>query len=678
MTLPHDERGFEMRALFFESAAELLQALNDDALRLELHPSDGETVRAIRRSVHTLKGDAAVMGFHEMSELAHELEDVLAPETASFNGAELAAVVLSAADMFDAMLAAYRGGLEPPNGDPLRSMIWKLGQRSLPAAPVLVVHPNFGWSEYEQAALEDAAARGLAVFNLAITFASECPMRDAGAAMLRKALDDCGEVLASAPDAEHWASAQTVELSFATKEPEAAISAKLLVPGVVGNLVIQEVNGSTAAPTPDAADFEPVSKLAKLQAASENTLRVDAGRVDAILNLVGEMVIAKSMLHQAITEFSRQHPKDPLRAKLADALAFQSQVLKGLQRAAMQVRMVPVEQLFRRFPRLVRDVAQQCNKQIALETSGQDTDLDKALIDALGEPLGHLVRNAVAHGIESPAERRAAGKTEQGRVHMNAFHQGNQVVIEVSDDGRGIDSNLVLKLAVERGFVTAEQASHLAPDEALEFIFEPGFSTAGEVTPISGRGVGMDVVQAAVQKLKGTISVDTHPGKGTTFQLKLPLTLAILRGMMFRVHDRLYAVPLDSVVEILRSHEANIVRAGNREVMQLRDELLTIVRLRRMEGDETTDPAARIFVLVLTVGARKFGLVVDALVGEQELVIKPLDEHVVASELVSGASVLGDGTVALVLNVSEAVRRFAIAAPLMPTPPQISTCGATA
>jgi two-component system chemotaxis sensor kinase CheA len=676
MTLPHDDRGAEMRALFFDSAAEILQALNDDALQLESNPSDNETVRSIRRSVHTLKGDSAVMGFREMSELAHELEDVLAPEAVSFKGSELAEVVLSAADMFDALLAAYRGGLEPPNGDPLRSMIWKLGQRgsTAPAAPA--AQPEFGWSEYEQTAMEDAAARGFAVFNLSIAFAADCPMREAGAAMLRKALADCGEIVASLPDADHWAETQIIEIAFATIETEAALAARLHVPGVVGNLLIQPVHGASGAAIP-VVPSEPAIQRARLQA-TENSLRVEAARVDTILNLVGEMVIAKSVLQQAITEFARLHPKDASRAKLTDALALQSQVLSSLQRAAMQIRMVPVEQLFRRFPRLVHDVARHCSKQIALETSGQETDLDKALIDALAEPLGHIVRNAIDHGIENPDLRRAAGKPETGTVRLNAFHQGNQVVIEVSDDGRGIDSNLLLQKAVDLGFVTADAASRLTPDEAMEFIFEPGFSTAGEVTSISGRGVGMDVVRAAVQKLKGTISIDTRPGKGATFQIKLPLTLAILRGMMFRVRERLYAVPMDSVVEIRRANESDITRAGNREVMQLRDELLTIVRLRRMDSDEAVDPTAKVFVLVLTIGTRKFGVVVDAMVGEQELVIKPLDEQVVASDLVTGASVLGDGTVALILNIAEVVKRYAVAAPSMPTPQPGKAWGASA
>jgi len=326
----------------------------------------------------------------------------------------------------------------------------------------------------------------------------------------------------------------------------------------------------------------------------------------------------------------------------------------------------------------VRDLARSRDKEVDFAVDGGQVELDRAIIERLRDPLRHLVRNAVDHGIETPAERRAAGKPEQGCIRMNAFHQGNQVVIEVSDDGRGIDTAAVLKRAVERGLISADKAPRLEPEEVLDFIFEPGFSTAHEITAVSGRGVGMDVVKAAVQKLKGVISIDTKPGRGTTLQVKLPLTLAVLRAMMFRVGGRLYAVPIDNVSEIRRARECDIVRAGNREVLQVRDEMLTIVRLRRMDAQFAPADRESMFLVVMEIGARKFGLVVDALVGEQEIVIKPLDEHVVASDLVSGASVLGDGTVALVLNVAEAVRRYSIAAPLVPPPVEASPRGATA
>jgi two-component system chemotaxis sensor kinase CheA len=457
------------------------------------------------------------------------------------------------------------------------------------------------------------------------------------------------------------------------------------VPGVVASVLVQGAKTpEKSAPAMAEATAALGSKSAARaqsggQSFTENVLRVDAERIDAILNLIGELVIAKSALHQTLSEFSRRFPKDPLRTRLSDAIGFQSQVLNALQRAAMKIRMVPVEHLFRRFPRLVRDLAHRCEKNVTIDIAGQDTDLDKGLLDAITEPLAHLVRNAVDHGIETPAERRAADKPEQGTLRLNAFHQGNQVVIEVSDDGRGIDGRRVLARAVEQGLLTSEQASRLTAADVLDLIFEQGFSTADEITEISGRGVGMDAVKTAVQKLKGTISLETQPGRGTCFQIKLPLTLAILRGMLFRVNDRLYAVPLDSVAEITRAAETDIARVENREVLQLRNEVLTIVRLSRLEQAPEEARTGKLFVLVISAGQRKFGLVVDRLVGEEELVIKPLDDKIVASDLVSGASVLGDGSVVMILNVGELVRRFGTAAlPSRPPASQGTTWGATA
>ena len=686
MSSESEARASELRELFFQSAQEQMQALNEQGLALEQDPADANAVREIRRVVHTLKGDSAACGFRELSELAHELEDVLAPELATTNSAWLPEVVLSAADMFDAMCAAYRAHLQPPCGDPLRAMMWKMAQQPAPHRHSGQIQPSFSWTEYEHLAMAEAAGRGLQVYEIAVEITPECPMRMAGLELLKKVLREAGTMLAMAPEEPSWTTAPKLEFAIASDRDQSWLATKCRIPGVISQVAIEKfvpalelthedgaaataatasspVGAQETAAPPAAAKTAPDAALARVAAHAENTLRVDAERIDVLLNLVGELVIGKSMLHQTLSEFTRLHPKDPLRAKFADAMAFQSQVLNALQRSAMKIRMVPVDQLFRRFPRLVRDVARVCEKDILLTVSGQDTELDRGLLDALAEPLVHLVRNAVDHGIESPEERRAAGKPEQGAVRLHACHQGNQVVIEISDDGRGIDTGAVLAKAVARGLVNAEQAACMAENDAMELIFEPGFSTAARVSEISGRGVGMDVVQAAMQKLKGSISIETHPGRGTTFHLRLPLTLAIIRAMQFRVGERMYAMPLESVLEITRAHETDVHHVDNHEVLHLRNEVLTIVRLNRLAPPalktENASDNGRAFVIVIGSADRKFGLVVDKLVGEEELVIKPLDETVVGSELVSGASILGDGTVVLILNVNEVVKKFA-------------------
>ena len=395
----------------------------------------------------------------------------------------------------------------------------------------------------------------------------------------------------------------------------------------------------------------------------ENILRVEAGRIDSVLNLVGELIIGKSMLQQALNDFSKRFPKEALRGKFADAIAFQARVLNDLQRSVMKIRMVPVEQLFRRFPRMVRDVSRQCGRDVELVLSGQETDLDKGVLDAIAEPLTHLVRNAVSHGIETTDERRRAGKPAQGKIRLNAYHQGNQVIVEVGDDGRGIDVRKIRDKAIELGMLKAEEAARLTEAEILDFIFRPGFSTAEQVTEVSGRGVGMDVVQSVLHRLKATISVDTRPGQGTTFRLKLPLTLAIIKALMFWVEQRLYAIPLNAVVQISRTDESEVHQVDNYEVLQLRNQVLPMLRLGRSHLVEGDRKSGKLFVLVITVGERKYGLIVDALEGEEELVIKALDDQTFSTDLVSGTSILGNGRVVLILNLPAIVEHLARSRP---------------
>jgi len=385
------------------------------------------------------------------------------------------------------------------------------------------------------------------------------------------------------------------------------------------------------------------------------------------MNLVGELIIGKSMLHRTLTEFDLRHSKDPVRAKLADALAFQARVLDELHKCVLKIRMVPVEQLFRRFPRVVRDVAKQCGKDVALELSGQHTDLDKGILDALAEPLMHIVRNAVDHGIEPADERIASGKPARGTIYLNAYHQGTQVVIEVRDDGRGLDIDALKRRAVEKGLLKPEDSQRISDQDAMRLIFEPGFSTATEITEVSGRGIGMDVVRTVLDRLKGTVHLSSQRGKGATIQLRAPLTLASIQTLLFRVGGRLFAVPLSSVVEITRVHNDDIQRVDQREVLRLREQILTLVRLNhlsKLHAVDTRPARKKNFVIVIGAAEKRFGLVVDSLVGEEELVIKALPKDIVPSDLVNGASILGDGTVVLILNVPAVLSRLSRSTPL--------------
>jgi len=689
-----DDRGTELRALFFESANELLQSLNESGLELEARPADEEVIRSVRRVVHTLKGDSAACGFAKLSEIAHELEDILVPQTGQSQGAKFAEVVLAAADSFEAMLSAYQRDAEPPNVEVLRAMIHQLRDAPVSSAAVTgsvtVLPARFEWSEYEQLMISEAIHRGEVVYNVALRVDQSSGMRAAAFQLIRNVLHGCGTLIALRPeDNSAAATVEIVEAALATAHPKNHLEHKCRIPSIVSQVIVEvaahgknpehelladlldahaaKVNSALHDPADPSAPNRSGALGSAVAAVAESTLRVEAARIDSVMNLVGELIIGKSMLNRALSEFDRTHSKDPMRSKLADALAFQSRVLDELHKSVLKIRMVPVEQLFRRFPRVVRDVAKHCGKDVALEIAGQNTDLDKGILDALAEPLTHIVRNAVDHGIESSEDRIAAGKGARGTIYLNAYHQGTQVVIEIRDDGRGVDLDRVRKQAVKQGLIKADEASRLLDSELTNMIFEPGFSTAAEVTEVSGRGVGMDVVRTVLDRLKGTVHVISNPGKGTTIQLRAPLTLASIQTLLFRVGGRLFAVPISSVVEIARVSGQEIHRIDHREVLRLREQVLTLVRLDRLQeihAVESVRAAKKTFVLVIGAAEKRFGLIVDQLVGEEELVIKALPADIVASDLVSGASILGDGTVVLILNVPAVLSRLSRAIPL--------------
>jgi two-component system chemotaxis sensor kinase CheA len=688
MTQFSDERGAELRELFFETAQELLQALNDEALKLEKHPNDAEIVRSIRRIVHTLKGDAAACGFRELSELAHEFEDALAVES-SASLTSLAEVAFAAADIFSDMLASYRRKTKLPSTEVLRKAIRELADAPEAKKSRKKKSPGPGaaavWTEYEKLAIQSALTRGQRVFHITALIDPLCAMPIAARQLVLNAVAAVGEVLGTRPEAGSTETAKKIELLLASEKAPEQVSAKCKIPTVISHVELETVAGSakkskSPAPAlpPDETAAAPMQRAVDAEAAeepsfeeqeavlpaqpspvvAENILRVDAERIDNLLNLVGELIIGKSMLQQALNEFAKRYPKEAIRGRFVDAMGFQARVLNDLQRSVMKVRMVPVEQLFRRFPRMVRDVSRLCGRNVELVISGQDTDVDKSLLDAIAEPLTHIVRNAIGHGIEGPEERLRLNKPAHGTIRLDAYHQGNQLIVEIRDDGSGIDPEKVKARALKQEIASAEEIARLSEAEVLDLVFRPGFSTAAEITEVSGRGVGLDVVRSVLHRLKGSVEIQTRVGQGTTFRLKLPLTLAIIKALLFRVEQRLYAIPLNAVAEIARAHESDLHRVDNYEVLQLRNQVLPLVRMGRRGTERTDHRAGKIFILVISFGERKLGLIVDAMEGEEELVIKTLDDQTVATDLVSGASILGDGRVVLIMNLAAILERF--------------------
>jgi two-component system chemotaxis sensor kinase CheA len=691
VTLPPEDRMTELRQLFFETASELVQKLNDEAMQLEKSPGDAETARSLRRTVHTLKGDSAACGFRELSELSHEFEDVLTLENTAA-AASVPAIALRAADVFAALLEAYRKGTKLPSIQSLRADIARLAHPA-PAGAVktktkrtkAAAKPS-RWSEYEQLAIARATAEGNHVHHVVVQIDPQCAMPIAGRQMIQLALAGLGEVLALYPVEGSVEPMNRVEAALASQKSADQIRTKCSIPTIAlkvrvtplrvlapsrplpptpaadsaGREKSQVASPAAAEVTATSIDSPPAAESAAsaVPAGPDNVLRVDAERIDSVLNLVGELILAKSMFQQTLLEFGQRFPKDVLRGKFSDAMAFQARVLNDLQHSVMKIRMVPVDQLFRRFPRIVRDVGLQCGKEVGLSIRGGQTDLDKSILDAIAEPLTHMVRNAVGHGIETTEERVHAGKRPQGTLRLGAYHQGNQVVIEVSDDGRGIDPEKVRQRALSQGLLKPDQASRLTESETLDLILKPGFSTAEEITELSGRGVGLDIVQSVLGRLKGTVQIETALGQGTTFRLRLPLTLAIIRALLFRVEQRLYALPLNAVSEIARTVEEHVHQVEHYDVLQLRNDVLPLLRLGQKPPDGPETARRKVFILVINTGDRKFGLVVDELEGEEELVIKALDDQSITTDLVSGASILGDGRVVLILNMIALMDRF--------------------
>jgi two-component system chemotaxis sensor kinase CheA len=704
----------ELRQLFFESAGELVQKLNDEAMQLEKSPGDAETARSLRRTVHTLKGDAAACGFRELSELAHEFEDVLSLENTAA-ASSVPEIALRAADVFAALLEAYRNGTKLPSVQSLRTDIARLAQAPKSGSAKTknnktkkqAATKTSRWSEYEQLAITRAATEGKRVHHVMVQVDPQCLMPIAARQMIQLALTELGEVLALYPVEGSLETIDRIEAALVSNKTAEQIRIKCSIPTIALNAKVSPLRVQAAphiAPPIAAGEVEgkegvegkskdkdqnktsnnnnnenyddiapsAVSEATAIETQStgetpvapavtggpDNVLRVDAERIDSVLNLVGELILAKSMLQQTLLEFGQRFPKDALRGKFSDVMAFQGRVLNDLQHSVMKIRMVPVDQLFRRFPRIVRDVGRQSGKEVELLVRGGQTDLDKSILDAIAEPLTHLVRNAIGHGIETAEERVRAGKRPQGTLRLAAYHQGNQVVIEVSDDGAGIDAEKVRKRALSQGLLNAERAARMTESETLDLILQPGFSTAEEITELSGRGVGLDVVQSVLGRLKGTVQIETAPGRGTTFRLRLPLTLAIIRALLFRVDQRLYALPLNAVAEIARTVEEEIHQVEHYDVLQLRNDVLPLLRLgsKPVSGPETA--RRKIFVLVINSGDRKFGVMVDGLEGEDELVIKAIDDQSITTDLVSGASILGDGRVVLILNMIALMERF--------------------
>ncbi len=627
----------ELRATLFDQGRDALDALHHEVLALEGLAPTPERLRALKRAAHTLKSDCASVGFSELSSLSHALEDTLgALEGEAPVSAAQGDVLLSAVD---ALRAGLEAGARDEAGPEVESVLVRL--RALVAARGAPP----AWDAAARARLEQGRAAGLTPVRLELTFAPASRRRARRLTALLRGLE--AEELARAPadDLEHNQRVQVLALSpLAVDELHARAARTRGAQVGVYELPSDGPVAVGAAPAPAARVATRVDDGPR----EGETVRVEARRVDEVLNLVGEMVTARATLQSVAAEIEPSLPQD-LSARLNEAQSLLARVLQDLQRSAMRMRMAPAERVFRRFTRPVRDLARATGKRVRLRVEGQTTELDRGLLDALEDPLLHLVRNALDHGLEMPEERTLLGKSAEGTLTLRASREGNQVLIEVADDGRGIDSAAVLARALEHGLLTAEEGQALGEHEIVQLVFRPGLSTAHAVTETSGRGVGLDVVRATVEALRGVVHAQNVPGGGTAIVIRVPLTVAILRALLFRVGAQTLALPLSSVLEIARAADLLVQRFGGRTIFRLRDGTLGLVELCELLREPPGPPGGG-FVLVLRGSAGPFGVRVDDLLGEQELVIKAVQDRFIRAPLVAGAAVLGGGVVVLILD----------------------------
>ena len=627
------------RETFFQEAAEHLDTMEAALLSLRAGQADGETLNAIFRSAHSIKAGAATFGFEATTRFTHVLESLL---DRMRNGeidasAALVEVLLRAADVLRALIdAASRDG-EPPErwqdtieeldrARGLQEPDRKVEKPALPGTP----------QEAEYAIQFDP---GPELFRLGLD--PFLVLRDLAQLGSLTAEADLSRLPAlDALDAEGcylgW------KLRLKTAEGMEQIRDAFAFVEDVARVSIEPVQAVVAAGT-----APPPQLPSATRAATRETIRVSTGKVDYLIDLVGELVIAHSMAAQIMNGFT----EDRL-PRLEAAMKELERHMRELQDRAMRIRMTPVGTIFSRFPRLVHDTGRALGKQVRFEITGEETELDKGMVERIADPLTHLVRNAVDHGIETPEERLAVGKPAEGSLRLSAYHQGGNVIVELSDDGRGLNTDRIRAKGIERGLITAEE--ELSPEQVHALIFRPGFSTSETVSDTSGRGVGMDVVKKSVDELKGTVTVQTERGRGCTIRIKLPLTLAVLDGLLLRVGEQTYVMPLVSIVESIRPRPEQVRDlAGRGEVVMVRKQPLPLLRLGRMFriSAEVTDPAHGLVVIVEHDG-RQMALLVDELLGQQQVVVKSLETNFRKVQGVTGATILGDGRAALILDIA--------------------------
>ena len=610
---------------FLVESFELIEQIDHDLVELESNPDDLELLNRIFRVAHTVKGSSSFLNFDTLTKLTHHMEDVLnkARHGELKITADVMDVVLKSVDMMKGLLVSIRdNGNDSSSGIDISQICPQLtaiseGQSPTSATPA----PEPAAADIPPSAIpEDIDPNTLSEDQVNAEIERLLKVRKAEDEARRAA-----KASGAAPAAPATAPAAAPDKPDTADKPAAA-----------------------AKPAGDGANA-PAKASAN---ASDQTIRVEVGRLDYLMNLVGELVLSKNRLLTIYNDVEERYDGEQFLEELNQVVSSLSLVTTDVQLAVMKTRMQPVAKVFNKFPRVVRDIGRDLNKQIDLIISGEETELDKSIVEEIGDPLTHIIRNSCDHGIEDPATRKAAGKPEKGTIELKAYNEGNHIVIEIIDDGKGIDADAIRIKAVERGIISENEADTMSNKEIYSIIFRPGFSMAAKVTNISGRGVGMDVVKTNVEKLHGVIDIDSEIGKGTTLKLKIPLTLAIIQSLLVGTQEEIYAIPLANVNETVRVPVDNIYTIEGKNVLRLRDEVLSLVRLSDLFGvKQVLESGDQTYVVVISVAETKLGIIVDNLIGQEEIVIKSLGSYLANIDGIAGGTIRGDGRVTLIVDV---------------------------
>ena len=675
-------------SMFIDESNDHLQSLNDNMLQLEGNPEDLGIVQVIFRSAHTLKGMAATMGFEDLASLTHKMENVLdlvRNEKLKMQD-YIFDTLFKSLDALESMVQDITSGGEGKADvsaivaslQAIESGEWTGGKAPAAAAttkPVESISSAVDLDEFQYSVLDQSIAEGHRVFYIDVLVSEDSQLKGVRAYMVFDLLERSGEVVKSFPTVQDIEQ-EKFERSFSlyyitTKEAQELEKSILSISEIESAKVIQLDQETLQQMTNQAAaaveaetvaiatavsqevatavkiEEKPAAKPAaptKQAAAPSRTIRVDIERLDVLMNLFSELLIDRSRLEQLASETGNND--------LSDTVAHLSRVSSDLQNIVLKLRMVPVDTVFNRFPRMIRDLAKTLDKKIDLVITGAETELDRTVIDEIGDPLVHLLRNAVDHGVESIAERVAAGKPEMGTVNLRAFHSGNHVFIEIEDDGKGIYREKLLQTAIKRGVVTEEQGAKMSDDEVNQLLFAPGFSTADKISDISGRGVGLDVVKSKITSLGGNVTIHSTPGKGTNFSVQLPLTLSIIAAMLVRVGSEKYAVPLSSIVETAIVQREQVRNIHGNKMITFRESLIPYLSLNEVFGvpDFNDEDESETEIVVIRKGDRLAAVSVEEFIGQSEIVLKSMGTYLPSIEGISGATILGDGQVALIVD----------------------------